>query len=711
MVLISQSIIHLYLSSHNEDAIKVQLAGRQRTFTQEIMKSALLLEADELDPAQQEQVREELSLVFQKWENAHRALEYGDQAYSVSGENSPAVQELFREMEKPYLTIKGSVVKILEVKDAVLLQTGITELLRAHSDYEKVMGRLIFQYSQEAEAGASAFRWLELGLALLMLMGLFLGYKFMIKPVIDKVNLQTEELSILNSELENAGKVKSRFLANMSHEIRTPLQGILGLVEQLGSQVNTPEARRTVADLNKSVDKLNAMVGSLLDYSLLESGRMRLIKKSFDLHQVIEEVCESFRAVASAKSVAINMDISPEVPRTIVQDSARIKQVLLNLVSNAIKFTEHGEVVVSASLINTEEQFAQLKIAVSDTGIGMDHSELQEIFSSFNQVENEPDRSYNGLGMGLTICKDLVGLMNGHLRVDSQRGKGSTFSFSFIAEMSEHVKTETIDTSPLEGEKVIVVDGNKTNLKVIVRSLASWGMRATPFNSPELVNDTLESIDRFDMVILDLQMPELDGRALARNIRTKFERNQIKVVVLTTSAEEMLPDDEDLFDTVLHKPVKQEILLKSLLKLYRKEEPGTIGRPVDTGYKLPGNYRKLKVLIAEGNPLHQAVAERTVERLGLMADKVSTSREMFNRLNADTYDLIIIDKEMQNSSEEDPIARVRKLFDNEESSPLIFGVSDDASGAASLKKNTDDIIKKMEPQEFSDKVLHWFTED
>ncbi len=707
---ISQSVIHIYLSNHEEDGTKVTLAGRQRTFLQEMIKGVLVMEKSDSDESMLKDHQEELSILFQKWENTHRALEYGNKSYQVEGENSEEVMLIFKELEPSYSAIRTSIKSILEESSSENIASD--ELLAAELEYEKVISRLIFQYSQEAESAASMFRLLELGLAFLMLSVIILGYVFLIRPVIKRLNFQNEELVALNQELADSGKIKSRFLANMSHEIQTPIQGILGISEWLKTTSLDREQKKSVDSIQHSAEQLGTVINGILDYSLMEAGLMKLETQAFEIRDVVEDVCEVFRVSALEKGIELNVRFDSNLPATIIQDETRLKQILTNLISNAIKFTNHGEVEIGAELVNQEAGFAQIKFSVRDTGIGLDAEQREAIFQSFTQVEDSDSREYSGLGLGLSICKDLVKLMNGHMKVESNKS-GSTFWFSIITEIASADDMSLPEVTELQDKKVIVVDDNKTNLKILVRLLAGWGLRATPFNSPELVKETMDNIDKFDYVILDMQMPGIDGKELAQSIRKKFDQRKIKIIVLTSAVSDAVNDENDLFDAVIHKPVKQEVLLKTLLKLEKHESAeavqGGLGR---SQFQLPGTYKKLKVLIAEGNPLHQAVAEKTFGRLGMRTQTALSQRDMLSKLRSEDFDIVLMDAELQTENDESAIKKIRDLYPNQEDRPLILGLTHPNDKLSSeLKDNADDVLSSLDLELVTDKVMHWFTED
>lgn len=707
---ISQSVIHIYLSNHEEDGTKVTLAGRQRTFLQEMIKGVLVMEKSDSDESMLKDHQEELSILFQKWENTHRALEYGNKSYQVEGENSEEVMLIFKELEPSYSAIRTSIKSILEESSSENIASD--ELLAAELEYEKVISRLIFQYSQEAESAASMFRLLELGLAFLMLSVIILGYVFLIRPVIKRLNFQNEELVALNQELADSGKIKSRFLANMSHEIQTPIQGILGISEWLKTTSLDREQKKSVDSIQHSAEQLGTVINGILDYSLMEAGLMKLETQAFEIRDVVEDVCEVFRVSALEKGIELNVRFDSNLPATIIQDETRLKQILTNLISNAIKFTNHGEVEIGAELVNQEAGFAQIKFSVRDTGIGLDAEQREAIFQSFTQVEDSDSREYSGLGLGLSICKDLVKLMNGHMKVESNKS-GSIFWFSIITEIASADDMSLPEVTELQDKKVIVVDDNKTNLKILVRLLAGWGLRATPFNSPELVQETMDNIDKFDYVILDMQMPGIDGKELAQSIRKKFDQRKIKIIVLTSAVSDAVNDENDLFDAVIHKPVKQEVLLKTLLKLEKHESAeavqGGLGR---SQFQLPGTYKKLKVLIAEGNPLHQAVAEKTFGRLGMRTQKALSQRDMLSKLRSEDFDIVLMDAELQTENDESAIKKIRDLYPNQEDRPLILGLTHPNDKLSSeLKDNADDVLSSLDLELVTDKVMHWFTED
>jgi len=707
---ISQSVIHIYLSNHDEDGTKVALAGRQRTFLQELIKDVLIMKNYSQDTPEFDNQSAELSILFQKWENTHRALEYGNSSYQVEAENSDEVMTLFKQLEPSYSAIRKEIKSIL---DKEVDATAASErMLTAEIEYEKVISQLIFQYSKEANSAAATFRILELGLALFMLSVLIIGYLFLIRPVLRRLHEQNEELIHLNRQLADSGKTKSRFLANMSHEIQTPIQGILGIADWLKSTGLDSEQRKSVLSIKHSAEQLGSVINGLLDYSMMEAGMMKLETEAMNIRNAVQDVCEVFRVAAMEKGIELNVSFDPTLPAAVIQDETRLKQILTNLISNAIKFTSHGEIEIKAELVNQESGFAQLKFSVRDTGIGLEANQREAIFQSFTQVEDSDSREFSGIGLGLSICKDLVKLMNGHMKVESSKD-GSIFSFVIVAEMATDDEMSLPEVTTLDGKKVIVVDDNKTNLKILIRLLAGWGLRATPFNSPELVRETMDNIDKFDFVILDMQMPGIDGRELAKSIREKFDTRKIKIIVLTTSAAELLGDENDLFDAVIHKPVKQEVLLKTILKLEKHETGSAVQNGIGRSqFQLPSTYQKLKVLIAEGNPLHQAVAEKTFGRLGMRTQKVDTQKELFLKLRSEEFDIILMDKELQEENEDNAIKRIRDLYPNQDDRPLILGVSNPNDlESPEFKDNADDVLDSLDLELVTNKVMHWFTED
>jgi len=261
-----------------------------------------------------------------------------------------------------------------------------------------------------------------------------------------------------------------------------------------------------------------------------------LEKIDFSLNQLVEEVADLLAPTLKNKEIDFMTFLDPNLPKLITADLGKIRQILINLIGNAIKFTNSGEIEVNVLINETESEFLELEISVKDTGIGISKDKLDSIFGSFNQADNSTTRKFGGTGLGLSICRDLVELQNGRIWVESEKGRGSKFSFTLVVEAASDLKLRD-KVEALQTKKALVVDDNKTNLKILVNTLSSWGMTSTPFNSPDLVISLKKSLQNFDVFILDMQMPEKDGITLAKEIKTELGDFSKPIILLSSMPE------------------------------------------------------------------------------------------------------------------------------------------------------------------------------
>ncbi|MBN2702604.1 MAG: PAS domain-containing protein [Pontiellaceae bacterium] len=585
----------------NETGEVVGLAGISRDITTQVMNETALLQAKR----ESEQYAAFIQTIF---DNLDDQFYYKDAQSRVLGGNKAWVthcgaESLDELIGKTDLELyPGDLGKELFSGEQALLAAG--ENVRRRERHEREDGSI--QYYESIKCPMRNEKGEVVGLA---------GISRDITKQVESEN----ELVEARKAAEAANEAKSMFLAMMSHEIRTPMNGVVGAASLLSDTDLTPLQREFVKTINVSGENLLAIINDILDYSKIEAGKILLENVPFSLRSCVEDSFDLFARSASRKNLELFHYIDPDIPEHLMGDPSRLRQVIINLVGNAVKFTEKGEVGLRVVAINDDSdgEHCRIRAAVKDTGIGIQEEAQKNLFQAFVQVEGSSTRKYEGTGLGLTISRRMIELMGGRIWLESKYGEGTTFYFELdlpIASESPDYQHHPIRPSALIGKRALVVDDNETNRWLLSDQLTQWSMESSPFAFPKEALASLSKDDAYDIALLDFNMPEMDGMELARAIQKHYGEQRIPVVILSSTYEDFGSDPA--IDAWLSKPVKQDYLRKQLVKVFSSDVPEKVSVDSSTKRVQVRKEYDLRILVAEDNGVNRRVVKMMLERLG-----------------------------------------------------------------------------------------------